>query len=54
MFARNNNKLPWYSEVSAWLGAILLLPIMIPLLAAGLIFGIAMIIFDKVNDGFGH
>ena len=53
-FQPRSYKLPWYKEVCCWIGAILLLPIMIPLVVAGLFFGAAMIIFDKVNDGFGH
>ena len=54
MFVENNNKLPWYEELACWAGAVLLLPIMIPLVVAGLFFGAAMVIFDKANDGFGH
>ena len=54
MSAYSNNKLPWYEEIVCWIGAIILLPIMIPLVIAGLLFGIAMIIFDRGNDGFGH
>jgi hypothetical protein len=48
------NKLPWYEEVLCQVGAILLLPITIPLAVAFVFFGIAMIVFDKINDGFGH
>ena len=49
-----NKKLPWYEEALCQVGAILLLPITIPLAVAFVFFGIAMIVFDKLNDGFGH
>ena len=53
-FEARDNKLPWYEEAICQIGAIILLPITIPLTIAFLFFGIAMIIFDKINDGFGH
>jgi hypothetical protein len=49
---------PWcpkpIDEIISWMMAIVLLPVMIPLIGAALLFAVAMIIFDKVNDGFGH
>ena len=48
------NNMSWYDEIACWLGAIILLPIMVPLIFAGLLFAIGMVIFDKINDGFGH
>lgn len=53
-FVENNQKLPWYEELLCWIGAILLIPLTVPLMLAGIVFGIAMAIFDKINDGFGH
>ena len=53
-FKVNDKKLPWYEELACWIGSIMLLPITIPLVFAALFFGMAMIIFDKINDGFGH
>lgn len=53
-FKERNEGLPWYEEMVCWIGSIVLLPITIPLAGAFLVFGIAMIVFDKINDGFGH
>ena len=53
-FKQRVRRLPWHQEIPCWIGAILLLPIMLPLMVAAMLFGMAMIIFDKVNDGFGH
>ena len=55
MKSKNKNTgLPWYDEIACWIGSIFLLPIMLPLILAGIIFAIGMVIFDKINDGFGH
>ena len=53
-FKPRTHKLPWYSEACCWIGAILLIPLTLPLMMLFLASGVGLYFYDKWNDGVGH
>lgn len=44
----------WYTKLTNGVGYIILFPLLIPVMVAGLLCGIALYILDKKNKGLGH
>jgi len=44
----------WYAKLAYGVGYIILFPLLIPVMIAGLLCGIALYILDKKNKGLGN